>query len=104
MHEDEPISFQKLQDEAFAAKEADAEFLGELHADLRSQGAAEEGVFLANDLVAEFAQVERDDFAGIRSAKSDATFAAAIIREMRHEHRFARQDALAGGDQFAEEA
>ena len=100
----EAVALQALEDEAFAAEQADADFFVESDADGGAERGAEEGVLFADDLAAEFRQIERDDLAGIGRGKGEFARLSAAVGEVRHEERLTGEDALADVFQRAEKA
>ena len=104
MHEGQAVALELLHDEAFAAEEADAEFLLECDAQRHAARRAQERILLADQRAAQLAQLHRHDLAGVRRGERDALLAAGLVGVDGREQRFAGQQALAGTQQLAEQA
>ena len=98
------IALQTLHDEAFTAKQPDADLLVERDADAHALGRAQERVLLGDQFAADLGQVDRNDFPGIRRAERHAFLAGAVILENGHEERFAREQAFARADECVEKS
>ncbi len=99
VHEYPAITFELLQDKAFAAEQSGEDFLLKLDADGDALGTGQKAVFLADQLAAEISQVQGQNGAGVGRSESDSAFAGALLREHRGKQAFAGEHALAGTEQ-----
>ncbi|RMP11673.1 Transcriptional regulator [Pseudomonas syringae pv. delphinii] len=99
VHEYPAITFELLQDKAFAAEQSGEDFFLKLDADGDALGAGQKTVFLADQLAAEIAQIQGQDGAGVGRSESDPALAGALLREHRGKQAFAGEHALAGTEQ-----
>src|SRR3954452_21237434 len=104
MHKSEAVTLQALQNKTFAAKKARPEFLRERDPDADAFGGAQKRVFLGEQFATNRAEVNRNDFAGIWSAKRHPPLIGTVVLEHRHEHGFTGEDPPAGAHQRPEES
>src|SRR6185503_1459618 len=71
VHERPTVALKPLHDEPLAAEESDAQAPLEGDADADPLGGGEKGIFLRDQLAADFGQVDGDDLPGIRRAERD---------------------------------
>ncbi len=104
VHEAEAVAFEPLHDKSLAAEQADADLPLERDPDRDAARGAEERVLLADQLPAQFLQVQREDLPGVGGRERHLLFAGSLVGEHRHEEALAGDQALAGSEQRSDHA
>ena len=101
MNECQAIALQPLQDESLAAKQSRADAFGKGDLYFHASGGAEKSILLAQKAAADRSEIEGDDLARIRRAKSHMSLAAAVIKKGGDKKRLAGDHSLKALEQSA---
>src|SRR5881396_136280 len=104
VHECPAVAVEAFHDEAFTAKEANADALLKSNSDAHAFRRGEERIFLGDQLAANIGEPDRHDLPRIRRGKRDSLLGVARIHKDGHEQRLTNEKPFSRPDERIDEA